>query len=79
MGPEMYRYLNFPSKHDHIMAKLYFFFIFDYVNFMVLIYILLVNIPGHLHVTFEPPRGKTNNVVSEQVRHKPTCTSTEAG
>ena len=25
----------------------------------------------------EPPRGKTNNVVSEQVRHKPTCTSTE--
>ena len=26
---------------------------------------------------FEPPRGKTNNVVSEQVRHKPGCTSTE--
>ena len=26
---------------------------------------------------FEPPRGKTNNVVSEQVRHKPTCTSTK--
>ena len=25
----------------------------------------------------EPPRGKTNNVVSEQVRHKPTRTSTE--
>ena len=25
----------------------------------------------------EPPRGKTNNVVSEQVRHKTTCTSTE--
>ena len=24
----------------------------------------------------EPPRGKTNNVVSEQVRHKPGCTST---
>ena len=28
-------------------------------------------------IIFEPPRGKTNNVVSEQVRHKPTCTSTE--
>ena len=30
---------------------------------------------------FEPPRGKTNNVLFEQVRHKPTCTSTvlEAG
>ena len=27
--------------------------------------------------TIEPPRGKTNNVVSEQVRHKPACTSTE--
>ena len=28
-------------------------------------------------VQYEPPRGKTNNVVSEQVRHKPACTSTE--
>ena len=27
--------------------------------------------------TNEPPRGKTNNVVSEQVRHKPACTVTE--
>ena len=26
---------------------------------------------------YEPPRGKTNNVVSEQVGHKPTCTVTE--
>ena len=25
----------------------------------------------------EPPRGKTNNVVSEQVRHKPACTRIE--
>ena len=25
----------------------------------------------------EPSRGKTNNVVSEQVRHKPACTVTE--
>ena len=25
----------------------------------------------------EPPRGKTNIVVSEQVRHKLACTSTE--
>ena len=28
-------------------------------------------------IPFEPPHGKTNNVVSEQVRHKPTCTVTE--
>ena len=27
--------------------------------------------------TFEPSCEKTNNVVSEQVRHKPACTSTE--
>ena len=26
---------------------------------------------------YEPPRGKTNNVFSEQVRHKLSCTSTE--
>ena len=27
---------------------------------------------------YEPPRGKTNNVVSEQVQHKSGCTVTEA-
>ena len=27
--------------------------------------------------TNEPPHRKTNNVVSEQVRHKPACTSTK--
>ena len=27
----------------------------------------------------EPPRGKTNNVVSEKVIHKPVHTSTEDG
>ena len=28
-------------------------------------------------ISYEPPRGKTNNVLSEQVQHKPACTSTE--
>ena len=28
---------------------------------------------------YEPPCGKTNNVVSEQVLHKLGCTATEAG
>ena len=28
---------------------------------------------GDIWETNEPPRGKTNNVVFEQVRHKPTC------
>ena len=28
---------------------------------------------------YEPPRGKTNNVVSNQVRYKPACAVTEDG
>ena len=28
---------------------------------------------------YEPPRGKTNNVVSDQFRHEPSCTAREAG
>ena len=32
-----------------------------------------------LKTQFEPPCGKTNNVVSEQVWHKSGCTVTEAG
>ena len=31
----------------------------------------------HIFFKIEPSRGKTNNVVFEQIRHKPTCTSTE--
>ena len=33
----------------------------------------------HANRTYEPPRGKTNNVVSEQVGHKPGCTSRQEG
>ena len=29
--------------------------------------------------TNEPPRGKINNVISEQVQHKPVREDTEAG
>ena len=29
--------------------------------------------------TYEPPRWKTNNVVSEKVGHKPGCTSRQEG
>ena len=32
-----------------------------------------------IYFIYEPPRGKTNNVVSEQVRHKSGCTVTENG
>ena len=30
-----------------------------------------------VRLQYEPPRRKTNIVVSEQVLHKPACTSTE--
>ena len=43
---------------------------------------VLVNIQeavACVDIIYEPPRGKTNNVVSDQVRHKPTCTVTEKG
>ena len=32
-----------------------------------------------VHLSFEPPRGKTNKVVSEQVQHKQVCAVTETG
>ena len=32
-----------------------------------------------IYLTNELPHGKTNNVVFEQVRHKPVCTVTEDG
>ena len=34
---------------------------------------------NHVFSLYEPPPGKTNNVVSEQVGHKPGCTSTKDG
>ena len=41
-------------------------------------YINNVQVFNNIHV-YVPPRGKTNNVVSEQVRHKLACTVTEDG
>ena len=38
---------------------------------------LKFQLPQICSTQFERPRGKTNNVVSEQVGHKPACTSTE--
>ena len=34
-------------------------------------------VQGFGGMIYEPPLGKTNNVVSEQVQHKLSCTSTE--
>ena len=41
--------------------------------------LLCTHFVAHMHalLTYEPPCGKTNNVVSEQVRYKPACTSIE--
>ena len=39
-----------------------------------------VMIPMTLYkLSYEPPHGKTNNVVSKQVQHKLGCTLTEVG
>ena len=44
------------------------------------LHIQLVDIARQvLKLANEPPHGKTNNVVSEQVRHKLTCAVPEAG
>ena len=40
------------------------------------IYIIIQGFSEYIN---EPPRGKTNNVVSDQVQHKPACTVTEDG
>ena len=34
---------------------------------------------GSHRLRYEPPHEKTYKVASEQVRHKPSCTSTEDG
>ena len=39
----------------------------------------LLNVSGCTLTIYEPPRGKTNNVVSERARHKSGCTVSEAG
>ena len=39
--------------------------------------ILLYRNINYFTTTNVPPRGKTDNVVSDQLRHKPACTSTE--
>ena len=38
---------------------------------------IIIEASNHYQI-YEPPHGKTNNVVSEQVRHKSGCTVTEA-
>ena len=38
---------------------------------------MIQDITGQVHITNELPYGKTNIVVSDQVRHKPDCTVTE--
>ena len=63
-----------------LFARVYHYF---YVHHNGLIMLLSVNVDEYfnlfLGLLFEPSRGKTNNVVSEQVRHKPSCASTEDG
>ena len=59
--------------HEVLLSK-------DYLK----LHLILVKFEFHLYrninsIKLEPHHEKTNNVVSEQVRHKPNCTSTEDG
>ena len=47
------------------------------LHFFIYTYTLKLDIVMTQEATNEPFRGRTKNVVSEQVRHKPTCTNTE--
>ena len=49
----------------------------QYTFFCLYQNIALLKTAVAMHQSFEPPRRKTNNVVSNQVRHKPACTVTE--
>ena len=53
----------------------------SYVKTQVLWWFLISNVSsGKCEIAInEPSREKTNNVVSDQVRHNSGCTGTEAG
>ena len=57
---------------QHVLLKMHGVKITLYTN-----HIIFGALLKFYELTSEPPRWKTNNVVSEQVRHKPACTSTE--
>ena len=46
------------------------------LSYLILRCIAVAIAVWHSPCIYEPSRGKTNNVVYEQVRHKPTCTVT---
>ena len=71
----------------YLLVHFIYLFIFNsvYVPFKIisarkrkLVHFIYWSIGPYL-IIFEPRHKKTHNVVSEQVRHKPSCTVTEAG
>ena len=83
IGPlvsQFHRYQKFPKKvrkspgvHKPFVLGLNFLQTLSFHNLAHVKYVTVIQAVSII----EPPRGKTNNVVSEQDRHKPTCTSTE--
>ena len=77
-------YLSSPTEHKTLTSKVFICVQIEFYDikarhlliFLLMLYFMVAFI-SRAFLTFEPPRGKTNNVVSEQVRHKPGCTSTE--
>ena len=76
--------IGFLDKMVDQASRTYDKLILDDLRFIIICYVKFCMrhtsiMDGRHGIIFEPPRGKTNNVVSEQVRHKRTCTSIEDG
>ena len=48
-------------------------------NNIVIMYLATISLNVVFYIKYEPHHEKTNNVVFEQVQHKPSCTCTEDG
>ena len=83
--------LSHPCKKSHLKVFHEFYAVF--LRMSLLVFVRARNTKHHnfsndalsvrvyllirIQLTNEPPCGKTNNVVSKQIRHKPGCTSTQ--
>ena len=73
-GPEPLRlHTKFPSNRSTDSRSKVFLRFLPYISKAA---VLVIDVAGISYI-YEPSRGKTNNVVSEQVRHKPGCTATD--
>ena len=86
LGTTLHKSGNNITQIEMIRGKLFQDRYLHYFSFILISSMLVVlSLVGCFWITkvmyniIEPPHGKTNNVVSEQARHNPACTITEAG